>query len=217
MSDLSDLQFHDDDTPEVIPDEMPGQMGLRQPTPQPGTYKFTLPETFNFETFQTEKGQRIRVIFNDSEGGDFRLISPKLGPIRRVQIDNNERVVKGKAVNEFAYLLRALGYSGPIKGNSAYGNELAKHAGESFTADLTWQANCNPKKEVFKEGKTQEGVFGCGQRFDLNAYESKDKNGQKVQVRAIPRDETGKFAERWECSNCGAIIGPPFLKISNFR
>lgn len=218
MSDLNDIQFLDDETPEVIPDEMPGQIGLRQPTPQPGTYKFILPEEFNFEAFQTPNGQRLRVIFNESkEGKDTRLSSAKTGPLRYIKLDNSERVVKGKPVNDFAYLLKSLGFTGSIKGNSPYANELVKHAGEAFTADLLWQTNCNPKKEIYKDGKTQEGVFGCGQKFSLNAYESKDKNGAKVQVKAIPRDETGKYAERWECGTCGAIIGPPFLQLSNFK
>lgn len=207
MPSINDLTLFDEDIPEVTPDDMPAQIGLRTPLPQPGSYKFRLPDSFDYETYQTDKGQRLKAIFRD----ETAIVLTKTGsPLRYYSINNSERDVKGRLVSDFAYLLKALGHTGPLKGLSAYGNELDKNAGKTFTADLLWTATCNPKREVYKDGEVQKGVFGCGKRFGLQAY---SRNGKEVF--AIPRDEEGRFADRFECS-CGAIVSA-FPQLSNFR
>ena len=88
-------------------------------------------------------------------------------------------------------------------------NALKSHAGESFAGDLSWTSYCSTSRNIFKDGKVQEGITGCGQRYALRGY--KKRGGGEVLP--IPMNSHG-YMQRFDCK-CGALVSA-WPEISNF-
>lgn len=199
--------------PELLDEVLPVDAGKlpEQPTfetLQPGNgYTFVLPDAENIakhiDVIQTERGQRIQANLLLKVPGKSSIFG---------KISNKEYTVgKDKVlVSDLAYLLSALGavVSG---GNKSYKDALVAHAGQSFVADYEWTAYCNPKNAIYDEaGNEVEGTGGCGAQYALRSYTRKK---DQVVVNAIPKDEDGKYAERFLCAgktpsgdDCPAIV-----------
>lgn len=185
---------------------------------QPGNgYTFVLPDSEilseAFDVIQTANGQRLEVTF----GGKASL-KTTTGARVFTRIDNKEFTAgkKGeeKLTSNLAYLLTALG-AVVTKGNKSYADAILAHAGESFVADWTWTAYCNPKEKIYNEAGGREEKLGCGAEYAIGAY---TKKKDQKQVIGIPKDEDGRYAEHFICSteDCGAAMRA-FGKIRNIR
>lgn len=200
MANLNELELNDDVVPEINPEDMKEQRGGRLEPLYPGDYLFTLPTAFDFEPVETEKGQRLRVLFRED-----KVLQTPAGSVS-TQISNVERVItdwetkEESLVSDFGFLLKALGYKEKLKTNRDYAEALSQYPGEKFLATIEWSAYCNPKREKYIDGEKQEDT-GCGARYGQKSY--KKRNGE--QVNSIPKVD-GKFASNFVCS-CGAELG----------
>ncbi len=201
MADINNLQLNDEVLPEVNPEEMKDQTGGRVDPLYPGDYLFTLPLTFDFETVESQKGQRVAVLFKSEN-----MLQTPAGPYAG-RVSNIERVItdwdskEEHIVSDFGYLLKALGYKGMLRTNRDYLDAILQYPGKTFLATIEWTGYCNPQREIYKDGEKQEGTTGCGARYGQRSYTK--KNGEKVGL--IPKDDTNRWAERFACS-CGAEV-----------
>lgn len=223
MPSLQDLNLvEEENVPDVDPNELAGQIGSFIPVPQPGTYKFKLPNDFDFETVDTAKGQRLKVVFKE----DKALFVESLNqPFPWTSLSTEEREIgKSKKLGaELAYLLsEGLGEAKlPGFSNSrGYAQALQKHAGESFLATVDWNVACSTKKDIWvfdeesKRSVKQEGTKGCGRVYATREYDSKNATGGKSIL--IPKFEDGSWADRFPCE-CGAQLKVSFPRIQNFK
>lgn len=196
MANINNLQLNDEVLPEINPEEMKEQTSGRVDPLYPGDYAFTLPLEFDFETVESQKGQRVAVLFKN----DTMLQTPA-GPYAG-RITNIERVITDRdtgdeyTVSDFGFLLKALGFKGKLKSNKDYVEALLPYAGKTFLATIEWTGYCNPQREIYKDGEKVEGVTGCGARYGQRSYTK--KNGEKVGQ--IPKDDHGRWSERFVCS-----------------
>ena len=211
---LNDLNLVEEQVGDVDFDNLPEGGGFPKP-PQPGTYRFTLPSEFSGKMFQTvqdpEGGARVKVVFEDD-----KQLKMEGNKSFRTQLSNVARArgKEGTKVSDLALLLKkGLGEESAPTSNVGYAQALARHAGESFIADIEWSAKCNPARDIYKEGKKQEGTKGCGTEFRMEAYTKKDG---KV-VYAIPQ-QNGQWLDEFECPNpaCKAIVRA-FANVSRFK
>lgn len=190
MAKLNDLGLTNERVGEQIDySTIPDQMGTFQDPPQPGSFRFELPKDMSqiWETFQHDKcknpGKRIRAKFDDS----FPLTIVQ-SPLKKydglpftTSLSNAERK-RGKKddatapeVSDMDYLLRdAFGLETKPATNVAYAQEMIKHAGEQFGADLELSWRCNESRNIRVDngaGGTTEvpNQKGCG-----TAYYQKD-------------------------------------------
>lgn len=211
MPSINDLNLTDEESQEVAPEEQPRQIsGVRVPLPKPGTHRFRLPNDLSqaWDTVSGDKGQRVRVTFEDESA---LLVEDLADQPFRTNITSIERArdkAKTKFVSDMSYLLVALGdLSGPKK-SSDFIKALSSHTGETFKADVEWEAFCNPANDIYREedGKLSkvEGQKGCGQQYRMREYTT----GKGEQVVGIPRHEDGSWAETFECGTegCGASL-----------
>lgn len=213
---LNDLNIVDETINDVTDfANLPEGGGAFPPPPQPGTYKFTLPDRFEgrqFETVQTESdGARLKVHFEDD-----KQLKMHDGRQFRTQITNIARVRNKEGVksSDLALLLKnGLGETVAPKTNVEYAKALAKHAGESFLADVELSGRCNTAKDIYKDGKRQEGIKGCGTEYRMDAYTKKDG----TPVYGIPQNG-GQWATEFPCANpkCGAQVRV-FANLTRFR
>lgn len=143
---------------------MPEQGGGRTPPPQPGTYRFRLPETLGPEQFKkvdsTDFGPRVQVKFD--ENAPLLIVQAPASAIDRVNtpfetsLSNvpRNRARKGQPaqnVSDADYLLRALGITERPATNRAYAEVLiaAAKEGREFTADIEWSWRCNDKRDAY--------------------------------------------------------------------
>ncbi len=208
---LNDLNLVDDEINDVDFGNMPEGGGF-PPPPQPGTYEFTLPKEFTgkmFENKPTPDGARVVVHFEDDK--QLRMAD---GRSFRTQITNvaRKRNKEGAKASDLGLLLKnALGETVQPKSNIEYAKALAKHGGKKFLADVELSGRCSPDREIYKDGKKQPGVKGCGTEFRMDAYTKKDG----TVVYQIPRDGD-KWATDFECPKCKAIIRA-FPNLNRFR
>jgi hypothetical protein len=191
-----------DEPVEVDPTDLPDPVGGVRNLPQPGTYRFRLPATVSesYSTVQTvERGQRILADFS----GEHSLIMVPSGQPFSARISNVERKIKDKLTSDMASLLvQAFGWKDPLPNSKAYIHALNEQAGKEFIADVEWQSNCSPKREIFKDSKVQKGVMGCGARFAMRSYPRKDGG----EVYQIPKAAGGAWVDEFSCPKCGAIV-----------
>jgi hypothetical protein len=208
MANLNDLPLNADKIPDVIVEDQP-VLGTFTPPPQPGTYVFRLPPPaaiFNcFEVDETsDQGQRLRASLRD----EAALYNESLGESYSTNLSNRVRYVKRGddriAVSDMAMVLNAVKSFPENNTNVAYGNALVEAAGRRFRADSTLTANCNPNRDIYRDGAVVPGVKGCGWKYAAEAY----MDGQGRQVRAIPRDENNLVSLRFQCLNpkCSAEV-----------
>lgn len=214
MADLNDLPLVDEGAPPVDFNELPPERGGIKPLPPAGFHNFRLPPAHllskSFEIIQTEKGQRLAVVFSD----EAELFVMDTGDTMRARI-TTEEFGRGKEkilVSNFAYLLNALGETKAPASQKGYGELLKQHAGETFQAEVVYTAMCNPKNDIYKDGSVQPGVKGCGRKYKQQGYKPRDGGPE---VFSIPRDDTGNYAHMFECK-CGSILRC-FGNLQNFR
>lgn len=185
---------------------MPDQFGGFTPPPQPGPYRFKLPNDLSgiWEVFQYDKGnppgKRISAQFDDSHPLTI-VQSPggaHDGEPFTTKITNAERK-RGKKDDPTAQHVSDMDYmnrdvwgltSKPAGGNMGYATEFQKHGGTEFTADVEWSWVCNEKKPIYVDngqGGLQEvaGTMGCGSKYYLKDIEKvpqdpTDPNSPKV-------------------------------------
>jgi hypothetical protein len=231
MSKLEELGIGEEEqieTPEEIPEEKEG----RQPLVQPGVFTIKLPDDMSnvWGVFDSKKGKRIYASFNKENAltiyKDTKYEGYFDGWAVNLLINNLEypRGAERIEVADMTYLVKALeakqDKKSPLNTNKAFAEALSAHAGGLFVAELTWNAYCNPNKDIYmnirdEEGKVlkaevQEGNVGCGSSY--NSY-SRDP------AKAIPIDgETGFFLERFEETDVhGEEYGCPAVLFANAR
>lgn len=208
MANLNDLPLNEDTIPDVVVEDQPvlGQMVL---PPQPGTYVFRLPSgqaIMNcFQTDETaDQGQRLRASLRE----EAALLNETTGEQYSTNISNRVRYVKRGddrvAVSDMAMLLNAVQSFPENNTNIAYGHALIKAGGMRFKADHTLTANCNPQRDIYKDGAVVPGVKGCGHRYAVEGYTKRDG----TVTHPIPRDENGLVLLRFSCLNpsCSAEV-----------
>jgi len=216
MPSLNDLDLlPEEDVTVTDLDQLQEGKAQRPDPPQPGSYRFTIPENVKeaYELLDTPNGQKLEVRFEDTKA----LILSASGLPFWVRINNETREYRGKPQNAFASLLKALREKGSVGSISTYTKALDKHAGDQFVADVTYSASCSPKKDIFIPGRqedgggVQQGVKGCGAKYRQESFTTK----AGVSYGAIPRHEDGSFSNRFTCS-CGASVSV-FAGLENFR
>jgi hypothetical protein len=207
---------------------IPDQMGTMKDPPQPGSFRFQLPNDLSsvWETFDHTKsknpGKRIRAHFDESypltivqsplkaHDGEPFLTSISNAERRRGRKDD----VTAPEVSDLDYLLRdAFGLETKPATNVAYAQELMKHAGQEFGADLELSWNCNPERTIRVDngqGGSQEvpNQKGCGTKY----YQ---KDVPKVLSNPDDPNSAPIFPIRITCQ-CGAQVRA-FANMSRFR
>jgi hypothetical protein len=222
--DINDLGLIEEELPEVAVGDLPERGGFE--LVQPGFYNFKLPTEelilASAKAVQSAQGQRIQFFFgrNKETNTNSALKIPKLGKTFTTSISNVEREIDGVLESDLAQLLQALGVHSVLKTNKEYVESLVSLAEKEFAAEVNWDANCNPKNDIYGEdGKPVKGTKGCGQDYATAAKPFVRKRGKKAgqTVFVIPQED-GKYAERFLCATpgCGAIIRC-FGKLRTYR
>lgn len=162
-----------------------------------------------FEPEETaDQGQRLRAVFREESA----LWNETLNQPYDARISNRVRFIsvndpenpgekKQVGISDMAQVLRVVDSTPEHKTNPGYGNALIKAGGRRFKAEHTLTANCNPARDIYKNGQVIKGKKGCGAKYALEAYTP--KKGAPVGV--IPKDDDGKTAIRFACA-CGAEL-----------
>lgn len=203
-------QLLEDPIPVDVAD-MPEERGARIPLMQPALgVLFQLPDFYDIRPFQSDKGQRISVIFGDKaalktypHGAPLRTLINNMEREKTITVDGVKKVVN---VSAMAYLLKALGYKGPLRHNKDYASALQQYAGDYFQADLEWSAHCSDSRDVYIEGRGRvQDRKGCNQRWALRGRSYENRDGKQVTILPIPRDKDGAYQESIKCA-CGATV-----------
>lgn len=200
---LQDLGLVEEQLPTQALDDLP-EFGQFQDPPQPGAYRFTLPQDLStvWDLVDSTKGQRIRAIFDRDHPLTIAAAPDptKVGERFDTRLSNVERA-RGKdksiEVSDLDYLLKALGEKVRPTTNRAYIATLQKYAGKTFGADISYSYRCSQDRNIRvadpndANGKLVEveGQKGCGKSY----YQ---RDVQKVD---------GAFPLQIECQ-CGAVL-----------
>jgi hypothetical protein len=157
---LAELGLTNDVIESTALDQIPEQSGTFAPPPEPGDYRFQLPEAKalkdTFDVFDADGKQRLAVVF-DQNAPLTILQSPKSahdGEPFQTRINNVPRARnkdKTLVFSDLDLLAKALGetaasFPNAQKTNKGYGDMLMRHAGEPFNATIEWSYYCNPKR-----------------------------------------------------------------------
>lgn len=199
---LQELGLKDEALPEQDLNDLP-EFGGFQPPPPPGTYRFRVPNPVGnaFDLADTDKGQRITVIF----GADNPLVitqatRPALinTPFQtRLSGKERKRGKDGPEVSDLDYLDKAMGQTTRSKSNREVAQRVLGYGSKEFAADLTYSWACSEKRDIYVKdaaGATVkvEGTKGCGAKY----YQDRD----------VKKDETtGEYPYEITCS-CGALV-----------
>jgi len=198
---------------EVLPLDlkvMPQGLGTRPQVPQPGIYRFRLPESPAienvFDTIDTEDSQILVAVFSD----DAMLFNETLGRFYVARVNNRFREISSTnrdtgekesiLISDYGMMLKALNAEPQRISNRYLAAALIECAGKAFIAEHTLTASCNKTREIFKSGQRVTGKMGCGKQYAVEAWK-----GTKSERFQIPVDGDGKVALRFEC-NCGAEL-----------
>ena len=201
MANLEDLELNDAALPEVDPSQFPEPKGASRTPLYPGSYVFTMPAAFDASV--DDDGTRQIVVLNFNEayavkaepGGHFwqGRLSNRPYPTTIFAPDGSQTKVE---VNDVGLYLKSQGFAGKLASNKEYAAAVAKYPGGSFGGTIEWSAFCNPKKQIYKDGQKQTEL-GCGKGYTSGkGYTKKDGSV----VLSIPKDEEGRWAERFTCS-----------------
>jgi hypothetical protein len=204
MPDINSLGLNDEPIEGVDFDEMPQGLGSFPIPPQPGIYEFQLPaaeaiyNSFDVDNSDPEQGQRVVAQFRDAAA----LKNTTLRNFYNTNISNRTRVINFKSgpvkVSDMAMLLKAVESEPEGNTNAAYAQALVNAGGRKFIAENRLSVKCSPQRDVYKDGKQQEGVKGCGASFSSSPYKD---------VREVPKDpETGLYMTSFVCPDCGAEL-----------
>jgi hypothetical protein len=230
---------------------LPEQFEQRDPLPQPGRGVIIMlphisPSSDGF--LDLDEVKKVGFVFGGKEdpSSALRVVHHPSDPACedgkfRWRVTNEEKSwdeEKGDASSSFAYLLRAADPTISLpegSTNADYLNALLASGGRLIKASIDWNANCNPKKNIYVEQEDgsvaeQEGALGCGAYYALKTRTvKKGKNAGRV-YNKIPNEvnpenglETSRFAQRFTCagvlkdgSACGASIGV-FADLKNIQ
>jgi hypothetical protein len=206
MPNINTLNLSDEELPLDLK-TMPAGLGTRPRTPQPGIYRFRLPEApaINnaFDVMDSEDSQILVAVFN----AEAMLFNVTLNQYYVARINNRFREIKvmnketGERepvlISDYGLLLNALKAEPERISNRHLAAALVQCAGTEFIAEHTLTARCNPKQPIYKDGKPVQGKFGCDKNYAVEAWK-----GQKSERHAIPMDGENKIALRFTCT-CG--------------
>lgn len=234
MADLNDLGL-----PEVDPDavdaaaetyEPQSAPGGFTPTPQPGTYVFSLPKNIrgSFEPIAIPGvGPRIRAVLKkqhalrivgtgdvldwNCSGAEFPRgkDKKKVSTLENVLAAVGEKVLVPAGVSA----LRTTDENAFFEAMRRPFAEALIRAGEreaQFRANLKLTAQCNPAADIYKDKAKQPGIKGCGRKYTTDPYPLKQAYGpnkEYTELFRIPADakDPAKVATRFECK-CGAVL-----------
>jgi hypothetical protein len=205
---------------------LPEQFGASAPPPQPGAFRFRLPNPLPDSAFSKvvseQYGERAKVKFDDS-CPLLVVQSPKSvhnGEPFNTTITNVPRPrdkEKKILASDWDYLNQALGFVSRPKSNYEFITTLVKKAAEGgeFNADIEWSWQCRGDKPArFDDGQgarveladenTGQPKLGCGTRYYQNKVDKvAGENGELVYPLYIT-------------CQCGAAIRA-FANLSRFR
>ncbi len=214
MHSINDLKLTDDRI--EIPEEIPEQFGSFAPPPQPGYYRFKMPnsltkiwdlvEVRNEEVKKRLKSSQVLVaIFSNDYPLDITHARDKsyIGQtfLTRVQVAPKHRG-NDIYISDMYYLLEK-GFDHDMStcktwGQRQWADALITHAGQEFGARIQWSAFCNANKVRYilddQENSIEDpsGVKGCG---------------TNVREEDIPHNEDKSFMLRFQCGSCGEDDG----------
>jgi hypothetical protein len=183
MPNINKLNLSDTELPGFNVDAMPQGLGIRVTPPQPGVYRFRLPESPAienvFDTIETEDSQILVAAFNaDSALYNVTLRQPynarvtnRFREINRLNPETGEK--EPMLISDFGMLLKAVDVTPDKVSNKYLATALASAAGREFIAEHTLTANCNPKKEIWVNGEQTKGKYGCGKNYGVEAWKGK--------------------------------------------
>lgn len=209
MAKINELNLKDEELDLVPDEEIPELTDDFSVLPQPGVFTARLPEDMEdvWGSFEDKKtGAEILSVWFDREhpltitGDEFD--GHYVGDTISFIGVNNQPRPRGKEkheVSDMQYLIKALEAHLPVEkrskltNNSSFAKALMKHAGEEVKFNLSWNAYCNPGKDIRtmqEDGSTKEepGTEGCGASFYAP---SRDK------TKEIPKDADGYYMSRF--------------------
>lgn len=239
--DFNSLGFSDEAVP-VDFQNVPEQITTREPLPQPGPgYAFRLPQisltdivdkangkTVGFDKVVIDKGDRLAVNFRN----ELSLVCVKatrpefVGRPMPWYVTNKEAQwdEEKSPTSDMLYLIKD-GLGGADlsnKPNRLWAEEIVKHAGKVFGADVVWTANCSERNDIYRvkvdektgdvvESGVVQGKKGCGRRYGLLYKKAKGTRKEQLLIPRYDQDDpdgrhkAGDWAERFDCA-CGARI-----------
>lgn len=198
---LDELGLKDEALPTQNLADIP-EFGGFTPPPQPGPYRFRLPQDLShqFDLIDSPKGQRVKVVFDQ----DHPLLIVQaldkndLNTPFQTRLSNVERKrgKDGPEVSDLDYLDKALGHQTRAKSNKEAAQRVVAAAGKEFAADITYSWGCSEDRDIYVKdaaGATVkvEGQKGCGARY----YQGKH----------IQKGADGKYPYEIQCQ-CGALV-----------
>ena len=204
------------------------------PPLQPGVYKFQLPDVIpgmNGNLLQAPwklvparpatgdkpaTDARVQIAFADDfalkvlespdHGRDGEQIRQSISNVPRDQTRGGVTV----KVNDLLFLLKKVGYTGPVpKTNREYVEALSKQGGKTVKCETGMSWNCNEHRDVYMlqwkdandeaKGTTRvevKGQKGCGTKHNPFA---KDASRKVAMV-------DGAYPAEIQCSKCGALV-----------
>ena len=193
-------------------ENMPTGMSSVLTPPQPGIYVFQLPSAeIIYHSFNTvdddQQGQRLQLTLKEESALKNVTLD---GQPYHANLSNRTRTINYKSgpvvVSDMAMLLKALGITPEAMTNGAFAQAMVNAGDKQFKGEHTLTSNCNPKRDLYKDGAQQKGQKGCGQKFAAESYQPKAPPGARV-VLAIPREEENPalLKTRFDCT-CGASL-----------
>lgn len=244
--DLQALGIADDEPYDVAEGELPSQIGIYFPLPQPGNaYSFFIPGPMVWlpeQVVEADKpASRPRLYFRQAPDKPATKAANPLEIVASPKDENNgqpfqatistQRRARDKAkvvlVSDAHYLMLALD---PTFSGSDPAGKLtplqylvislnAKAVGAVFDATVDWNGNCNPKRDIYSVVKDEviEGRKGCGMKYALRRRKDGNPKALFPHIEAIPKDGT-RWLDRFRCFNpkCEAQVRM-FGQLGNFR
>jgi len=227
MPNPNDLNLvEEEEAPDIDSEELARQYSpsFSKP-PQPlKTYRFKLAADISnvFDTFDTQKGQRIKAQFK----ADKALTNVTTGENLDYTVTSQEReygkVGEKKLGSELAFLLSALGE----KTIPAFSNSrklmaaLTPHGGQEFKADVDWEVSCQVDRDAYvydevqgKSVKSPTGKKGCGRKWATRSYLAPKLTDGKSHL--IPKNADSAWVDNFECV-CGSMLRV-FVRLVNYR
>lgn len=180
------------------------------PTLQPGVYVFELPTNLAecWEVVGRQGKKRVQAVLHGENSLTVHLKDNSTQAFS-AWINNHaypRGSKEGPLASDLQYLIRAFDPTLQPKTNPDFVEALNKQAGKKFKATVVWKAYCNPARAAYffneETGKAEESAEkGCGANYYQNV---------------IPRDEQGNYDERFQCTECNAVVRS-FPSLRNFQ
>jgi hypothetical protein len=221
---LSELDLKDEQMPALNADDLP-DYGAWAPPPQPGPYRFRLPQDLSkvFETYEKTGKTYLRAKFDK----DNPLVIVRaathpeyLNQTFTTQLSNERRKRGDIEASDMDYLLKALMPKGAVlpTSNRAFGEALSQFPGAEFDSDISYSWACSETRDIYvakkddagnATGDTEklEGTKGCGAKY----YQKEKTKKPEQQIDKV----NGEYPYEIAC-RCGAIVRA-FANLDNIR